>query len=51
MSPAISEASIKAAALEILDLGWETADCYQETFGEGGTYERAFPSCNGSRRR
>src|SRR5690606_7040320 len=41
MSPALSEAKIEESALALLaDLGWETANCHQESFGDAGTFGR-----------
>lgn len=41
MSPAISEGKVEAAALALAKkLGWETANCYDEAFGEKGTFGR-----------
>lgn len=41
MSPALSEAKIEEGALALLaKLGWATANCYQEAFGDAGTFGR-----------
>lgn len=41
MSPAISEANVEAAALQLLEeLGWHPTDCYHEKFGEDGDFGR-----------
>jgi type I restriction enzyme R subunit len=41
MSPAILEGKLEAVALELTEkLGWETANCLDEVFGDDGTYGR-----------